>query len=322
MLGNLVTVGSEPAPSPVNILTHLLLPEINALLLHGLATEFVTTTQTIRGIKGKLITSETFRQNHLVSGQTICAVEEQSPDILPNQIIREALTCLQKTSELAPDLAIQIKRILPAFAPVSGRLPNPMPTIYPPRHQNQRYLFILTGCTFILQHLMPVPEGKEYIFPEFLTDQKSMGSIFENFIRNFYRREQKQFRVKSEKLNWQGQGSTPEAQQHLPAMFTDISLQSAARKIIIDTKFYRKALQPHFQKEKLISKHLYQLFTYLHHSHRTKPEQTLEGMLLYPVVNQELNLEYTLSGYKVRICTINLNQPWLEIKSDLLRLVA
>lgn len=314
--------GSEETEAPVNILANILLPEITALLAHGLATDFISATQTVRGIKGKLLLNATFRQNQLVPGQTVCLVAAPCLDIPPNQFIKAALLCLQQTADLAPTFAAHLKRVLAAFAQVNADLNSLGPTPGPPRHQTRRYGFILNCCVFIRTNLLPKPTGQGYIFPAFLIDKKQMGGIFEKFVRNFYRREQNQYRVKSEKLSWQGQGTTVAAQQYLPAMFTDISLQSATRKIIIDTKFYRQALQLRYQKEKLISKHLYQLFTYLHHSPKTKSNQAVEGLLLYPVVNQELNLEYTLSNYKIRICTINLNQPWPEIKKDLLQIIA
>ena len=103
-------------------------------------------------------------------------------------------------------------------------------------------------------------------------------------------------------------------------MKTDISLTAATRKIIIDTKYYKKALTVHYDKQKLISGHLYQLFAYL--KNQTDKTNTVEGILLYPVVNQELDLVYKFPGHKVSIKTINLAQSWQDIKAELLRIIA
>lgn len=47
-----------------------------------------------------------------------------------------------------------------------------------------------------------------------------------------------------------------------------------------------------------------------------------EMMLLYPTVDSPLSADYTHKGHKIRIRTINLNQPWQSIHQDLLALVA
>ena len=317
-------VGQEAGENVANLLASMLLPEIRKLNKQGLAAEYVPQVRQIRGIKGKLLLNETFRLTQKsITGQTVCAMEELSADILPNQIIKTILLQLQQTVALAPNFKKETEALLSGFVPVQTVVLTSkiLKNLRLPRYQQERYRFILNCCSFIRQNLLPVCGGQEFAFKSFLTDKKQMAVIFEAFVRNFYHLEQAYFQVKSEKINWQGQGTTEEAQNFLPAMFTDISLESASRKIIIDTKFYSKALLPHYENEKLHSKHLYQLFTYLHNSPVDQPNQTLKGMLLYPVVSKALNLEYTLSGKKVRICTINLNQPWVAIKQDLLQLI-
>lgn len=317
-------VGQEAGDNVVNLLASMLLPETRKLIKQGLATEYLPQTHQIKSIKGKLLLNETFRLNQKpILGQTICSVEELSPDILPNQILKTTLSQLQQANELALNLKKEVETLLSEFVLVQTISPASIISkkLRLPRHQQERYRFLINCGTFIQHNLLPTSVGQELAFKSFLTDKKQMAVIFEAFVRNFFGVEQAVFQVKSEKISWQGQGSTEEAQNFLPAMFTDISLESTSRKIVIDTKFYKKAVLPHYENEKLHSKHLYQLFTYLQNL-SVKPNQTLEGILLYPVVNKVLNLEYTLSGKKVRICTINLNQPWANIKQDLLQLIS
>ncbi|QNF31482.1 hypothetical protein HUW51_01610 [Adhaeribacter swui] len=321
---DLQLVGSEAGEHISNLLARMLLPEVRKLANLGLATAYLPQTRQLKGIKGKLLLNETFGLNQkAMVGQTICSVEKLSPDILPNQIIKTTLLQLKQTAELAVNFKKEVEWLLSVFTPVQVIAPALLTTeqLALPRHQSERYRFILQCCAFIRQNLLPTTEGLGFTSKSFLADKKQMASIFEAFVRNFYRREQKVFQVKSEKITWQGQGTNKEAQQFLPVMFTDISLNAPSRKIIIDTKYYKKALLPHYQQDKLHSKHLYQLFAYLQNTLLDNKEQTLEGMLLYPVVTQSLNLEYTLSNKKVRVCTINLNQPWAGIKQDLLQLL-
>ena len=50
--------------------------------------------------------------------------------------------------------------------------------------------------------------------------------------------------------------------------------------------------------------------------------ETCEMMLLYPTMDAPLSADYTQKGQKIRIRTINLDQPWQGIHADLLALVA
>lgn len=96
---------------------------------------------------------------------------------------------------------------------------------------------------------------------------------------------------------------------------------SPYRKIIIDAKYYKEALQKYYDKQKIKSSHLYQLYAYLKND-RSSLKAEIEGMLLYPTVTTELAEEFIIDHHKVTIATINLNQEWRSIESDLLALIA
>ena len=181
--------------------------------------------------------------------------------------------------------------------------------------------FLLHVSDFIWQHALPAPAaaGKAR-FPDFRRDEALMARLFEQFVRNFYRREQRQYRVFAETISWQATAPEPAALALLPTMLTDTTLESPTRKIILDTKYYTAALRPRYDQQKLISPHLYQLYAYLQNL-RPAPRQALEGILLYPAAAATLDVRYVLGTYPVRVLTLNLHQPWSGIAADLLALV-
>jgi 5-methylcytosine-specific restriction enzyme subunit McrC len=150
-----------------------------------------------------------------------------------------------------------------------------------------------------------------------------MAAVFEEFIRNFYSLKQSHFTVSRTQPKWSATSARPSDLQYLPTMTTDVTLSSATRKIIIDAKYYRDALQTNYGSRTVHSSNLYQLLAYLRGSSQGTPGvQSVEGMLVYPVGEQSVDLSYTIDGYPVRIYTLNLGQPWFRIEADLLRLVA
>jgi 5-methylcytosine-specific restriction enzyme subunit McrC len=106
---------------------------------------------------------------------------------------------------------------------------------------------------------------------------------------------------------------------YLPQMHTDITLDSENSKIIIDTKYYRETLGQNYGQKKIHSSNLYQLFSYLMHQRdESAKTQTATGILLYPTVTDDYDLQYRYASHNIQIRTVNLNSNWRNI-SDRLR---
>ena len=312
-------VTSAPGDKVLNLLAVLLYRNTLRLLRLGLAQGYVKRTDTLSTIKGKVALTASLKHDLFREGKAICNFEHLSPDILSNQLIKATLARLLNAPELAPELQRSLRMVYRNFEGVSTIQANDsqftqLPATY--RH-NKYYGRVLPLCRFIQQNLLPEKGSGNFYLSNFLEDERQMGRLFEYFVRNFYKQEQQVFGVKSEKINWQTDAEEVSGAAFLPRMITDISLLSPERIIIIDTKFYQQALVQRYDKQKLISGHLYQLFAYLKNHSETTAAKPVEGMLLYPVVEQELNLSYQLHGHKISINTINLAQPWQDIKKDL-----
>ena len=107
-------------------------------------------------------------------------------------------------------------------------------------------------------------------------------------------------------------------------METDISVRSKKppKTLIIDTKFYKETFQSYYDSQTIHSANLYQIYSYLKNIEiRGGADADADGMLLYPVVDRSVRLEYDLPGHRIQICTLNLAAGWKEIHKELLDLV-
>ena len=148
-----------------------------------------------------------------------------------------------------------------------------------------------------------------------------MAYVFENFVRNFFRLEQKAFRVASIHIQWD---TTPDEEQLqiLPRMRPDIHLEKGDQRILIDTKYYAHTLQTHYGKNTIHSENLYQLFSYLKNAEaRGSAYKDAEGILLYPAVGEKIAFGTVIQGHRVRVCTVNLDRPWQKIRPELLAVI-
>jgi 5-methylcytosine-specific restriction enzyme subunit McrC len=187
---------------------------------------------------------------------------------------------------------------------------------------NRFYGFILNVCQIIFTCTLPTEEKGEYQFADFLKNEKKMNRLFEAFVRNFYRIECKKFPiVRSENIRWSFEGNIDNL-SFLPNMITDITLENEYNKIIIDAKFYTDTLVVNFEKEKIRSSNLYQLFSYIvNQEDKTFKTMNACGILLYPTVQKDYDLEYSYGNHKIKLSTVNLNTDWTNISNRLLEIV-
>ncbi len=188
---------------------------------------------------------------------------------------------------------------------------------------NRFYGFVMNVCQIIYESTFPSEEHGKYKFSDFTRDDNKMNQLFEAFIRNFYKIEQQKYKtVKKETIRWQFDNTDNESYQYLPQMETDITLENDSEKIIIDAKFYRETMTVNYDKERIKSANLYQLFSYLlNQQDDSSKTQNAKGILLYPTIETDYNLNFKYYNHNIQIRTVNLNSNWRNISSRLKEII-
>jgi 5-methylcytosine-specific restriction enzyme subunit McrC len=292
------------------------------LVARGLDRGYVPLEETVEGVRGKLDLDTTFKRNLLANARTHCRFDELQYDVLHNQILKATLRAL---------LALHLDRRVRAHV---ARVYRKMDLVGDVRitrrdfgrvqlHRNNRgYDLALRLCQLIYDNLMIEPGTGRARFRDFRRDEQQMGALFERFVYNFFRLEQERFEVSSPWIAWHEAWGSEMDLQRLPIMRTDVVLEAPDRCIILDTKFYAEALQSRFGKETVRSGHLYQILAYVENRAAAAAKHPLhEAMLLYPVVGRAFSFDYRLNGHSIRVRSLDLNQDWSQIRSDLLGLV-
>ncbi|SHK07689.1 5-methylcytosine restriction system specificity protein McrC [Hymenobacter psychrotolerans] len=320
----LLAIDSSSFHRPLELLGHVLLTGTRRLLRQGLAVGYTERTEELPELRGRLLLAPTLARNLLPQGRGLCQFDELSPDTPFNQLLLGTLHQLARSRTLPATFRHDLKQLLRRFPAAVAPLPLSAASLRAVRRLRPTGLaaFLLNVCELVYHSALPAPEASgRSRFRDFRRDEVLMARLFEQFVRNFYRLEQRRFRVASETIQWQAEAESEEALALLPAMITDTSLESPDRKIILDTKYYAAALRTRYDQQKLISPHLYQLYAYLQNQ-PTVPGQQLEGILLYPAAAQAVDMRYTLGGHPVRIVTVDLAQPWPQISAALLSLIS
>lgn len=315
-----INISSDDRTELLELLARVLINGTRILLKRGIDRSYKDRTDEISGVKGKLELSSTLKSNLQLKQRTICNYDNFSSNIISNQILITTLYRLTRTINLDTKIKGEIKNILWMFNEVEAiDLQSSTFKQVTLNRNNRFYGFLLNVCELIYTSSLPLEKNGTWQFMDFMRDERKMNQLFEAFIRNFYKKEQAVYPiVKKEQINWQFRFSDSESIKYLPIMETDITLENDNSKIIIDAKFYSETMNTRYDKEKIKSPNLYQLFSYLLNQRTEIPKtHKVVGMLLYPTIDKEYNLKYSYEGHDIYIKTLNLNQNWRLIEKRL-----
>lgn len=319
-----VDVNARDLSSLPDLFAKVLINGTRILLKRGVDKNYQVITEQVAGIKGKMEYSATIKLNLLSRKKALCSFDTFSINILSNRILFTTIRQLMQIKGLDQQLKTDLWKIslmLEGIAPII--IEKKMFRQIRLNRNNRFYEFILHVCEIIYDNLLVTEEPGKYKFADFTQDERKMNQLFEHFIRNFYRIEQQIYQhVGSEQINWKFDSQNAESMEYLPIMKTDISLSNDHHKIIIDAKYYSETMVNHYEKEKIRSAHLYQLFSYIMHQETEDARtRTASGMILYPTVDKEYDLFYRFHEHRIQIRTVNLNQDWRHIAARLLSMV-
>jgi 5-methylcytosine-specific restriction enzyme subunit McrC len=211
--------------------------------------------------------------------------------------------------------------MLPGISPIE--ITSPIFNQVRIHRNNQFYGFIMKVCQLIHENILPSETIGHFKFSDFTRDEQKMNRLFEEFVRNFYRLEQIRYpTVRIEHIQWQLTTTDRISRELLPQMRTDITLENDHEKIIIDAKYYRETLSEFYNSEKVRSVNLYQLFSYLMNQRDGSDKTTATtGILLYPTIDKDYNLNYNFERHQIQVRTVNLNDHWSSIEERLKEII-
>ena len=315
-------VGAEESPDLPSLFAKLLLSATRKLFRRGLDRGYKTFTDELIGPRGRLRVDRIVKEATELRGTVVCDFDELTHDILHHQILKATLASLASCSELENTTRHDLRSLARRFYDVTD---VPLSASCFRRiaisRNNREYIFLMQLCEFVFRSLMPDEHGLTARFQHVLDDEVRMSAVFEDFLRNFFQLNRTEYRVRAESPEWCVSDATEHDLALLPRMITDITLRHPDRTIIVDAKFYRKALGQSPYGERVRSQHLYQLITYLQHERARQEHRKLSGMLIYPDVGQSLRLRYRLLDIPVLVATVNLGQEWRDIEAELQELL-
>lgn len=306
-----------------DLFASILINGVNKLFKRGFEKYYVNQKALIPAIKGKLEISDTLKKNSHRHLKTVCSYDEYSIDVKNNQILFATLKKLMKVKDLSHELKKQLRSLVLVFPNVTAiELADSNFKNIKFNRNNKTYRFLIHICQIIFESILPSETLGKFEFLDFTRDERKMAKVFEYFIFNFYDKELSNKDVRRRNIKWKFEAENPKDLTFLPVMKTDITIESALERIIIDAKYYKETMQKNYDKDKIHPGNIFQLFSYLKNQESDDPvTQTARGVLIYPTINNEYDLSYTFDQHTFQIKTLDLAAPWKNIAKRLLDIV-
>ena len=309
-------IATENFDNAGDLCAAILIRGISYQLKRGLGREYISETDTISAIRGKIEITESIKNQSMIRSQMVCTYDEFSVNSPLNQIIKSTVMLLLK-ADISKARKKELRKLMVYFADVSVVDVRSINWSINYNRNNQTYRLLITICYLVVKGLLQSKSDGSVKMMDFLDEQR-MCRLYEKFILEYYKKHYPQIRTAASQIDWalnDGIGTM------LPTMQSDIMLSyqkgEIDKTLIIDAKYYAHTTQVQYDVHTLHSNNLYQIFTYV--KNKATKGGEVAGMLLYAKTDEEIypNNEYQMSGNKITVRTLDLNCEFENIAAQL-----
>ncbi len=301
-----------------NLFAAILANGIGQQLKRGLHREYINKTENLSVVRGKINLPGTIKNRISFTNKITCEFDELSENNIFNQILKTTVMLLIKHNEVDTVYRNDLKKKMLFFANVD--IIDPWLINWSQlrfQRNNHTYRILISLCQFIWEGMLLSKDSGERKVTSF-EDEHSRSRLYEKFILEFYKKHYPELNANASQIPW---ALDDECTTMLPKMESDITLTYGKKTLIIDAKYYSKNTQSQHDKRTIHSGNLYQIFTYVKNKTLQDgfTDHEISGLLLYARTADEIQPDgdFSMSGNKISVKTLDLNQPFEEIKKQL-----
>ena len=312
------SLGAEDFPHIHDLFAAILTLGLSRLLKQGLHREYIERNEELLTLRGKIDMSGTIAARLACRRSIVCDFDEMSVNNPLNQAIKATCLLLLRHGDVKMERRRALRRNLQALHDVSEVDPRQIKwSSFRRFHGNPNFVMLLSVCRMVMEGMLLTSQDGEYRLASFI-DEQELYHLYEKFILNYYAYEHREIKARAPHIAWVTDDGVIAM---LPTMRSDITLSQGSRELIIDAKFYKRTMQDYYGARTIRSGHLYQIFTYVKNRDVAAGERphTVSGMLLYAHTNEAVQPDqsYRLSGNRIDVRTLNLNEDFQEISAQL-----
>lgn len=316
---NYEMAASEEFDEVQDLFASILSKGISQQLKQGLHREYIAKGEDLPVMRGKLNLSGTIKNQIQHKRILSCEYDELSVNNIFNQILKTTAVVLIRDMGVKEERRKALKKLMLFLEEVD--LVEPAGIRWDAlqyQRNNKNYEMLMNICYFVLDGMIQTTEAGRYKMKAL--SEKHMCKLYERFILEYFKKHHTYLtEVKAARIKWNLTWETEERMiRFLPEMQTDIFLRYGDQILIIDAKYYQHTMQKHYDKEKLHSDNMYQIFAYVKNQDKAGTGK-VSGMLLYAKTEERItpDCSFVMGGNRISVKTLDLNKEFSLIKAQL-----
>ena len=311
-------VATEDFDNAAELCAAILERGVSLQLKRGLGQEYVNRSEARSCLRGTIEFTESVKSQAIWRRQLVCSYDEFSVDTTMNRVIKATVALLVR-ADISKARKKSLKKLMVFFADVRDIDLHRVDWNMRYDRNNRTYRMLMAVCWLVVKGLLQTQSDGATRMMDFFDEQR-MCRLYEKFILEYFRREHPRLRASASFVEWALDDGMSEG---LPAMRSDITLSARGRVLIIDAKYYAATMQRNFDKRRVHSGNLYQIFAYVKNKQavleRAGESIEVSGMLLYAATDEEVQPDFTyrMSGNQIGVRTLDLDRPFEEIRAQL-----
>ena len=308
-------LASEDFAGAEDLFAAILSITVPQLLKQGLKRQYVDHADNITVVRGRISLADTIKnrlrgKNHLI----YCEFDELSANNIYNSIIKSTIALLLRQKNISQVSRDNLKVLHGKMCYIREIDLRSVPwSTLERRTRSRLYDMLMNICYFVYRRLLISTKDDTREILDFADDK--MEKVFEKFVYEYYRIEHG-LSPSAMRIGWADDRGIESS--YLPAMRTDVTLTHGDRTLIVDTKYYGKVTTEYYDREKVRSGHLYQIFAYVKNYDYRHTGKT-NGVLLYAKTLEDTipDLDFVTEGNHIAVRVLNLDQDFAGIRSEL-----
>ena len=309
-------IKTEDFENSLDLCAAILDKGLKYLIKRGLGRDYISYSEQISAIKGKIDISSSIKYQTQLQKQLICTYDDFSENSYLNRILKTTVFYLLSI-DISKETKKSLRKSMVFFSNVELLDFNNISWNLQYNRNNQTYHLLISICYMIYKsHLQTQENGNVRLIDFF--DEQTMPHLYEKFILEYYRTEFPKLKVEPSRIKWQLDN---DFDFMLPVMQSDITISYEGKILIIDAKYYSDNTTSRYDSVKLHSGNLYQIFTYVKNKTlelKTEPTN-VSGLLLYAKTDKMIqpDVSYQMSGNTIGAKNLDLNTDFKNISQTL-----
>jgi 5-methylcytosine-specific restriction enzyme subunit McrC len=296
----------------------ILIQGVGEQVKRGLHRDYIPNEDDLPWLRGQIRISESIKRQTRPKGRLVCAFDEFTENTFHNKVLKSVILLLLRHGNVKAENQKSLRKLLLYFNYVEDIIPSKIRWDALKYHRNNAsYRMLIEICRLTVEGLLLTTETGVHKLAAWIQDEK-MHYLYQRFVLAYYKRHHSEFHPNAAHIDWDI--TVDKKSEYLPRMETDITLQNGDKKILIDTKYYSKAMsQNQYGGIKYRETHLYQIYAYVKNSDKNN-SGNVAGVLLYAKTDEEEtapNEDLVISGNRISLKTLDLNRDWEGITEQL-----